>query len=259
MTPPCHTRSRARDFSVVGVRRRVDRFARRRSGLHAVAILVAAARRRGRWAVGARRARLGADHHVHDHLALVVGRVGAVGVRRAGLAETAAAAVAARAGAASAGAAAARPLELPLLEPLELALPELEPLELALPLLLPLLEPPLLEPLELPELLPVASSPPPELEPLPPPVPPDELEHAMGMPMANSVEPPRRTKVRTSFMPPRMTGPKRENRHFRQPWRDVSPVFTPCHNLGRRWTSRGRSPSKVDHVHVHVVALRRRR
>jgi len=97
------------------------------------------------------------------------------------------------------------PLELPLLEPLELAVPELEPLELAVPLLLPLDDPPLLEPLELPELLPVASSPPPELEPLPPPVPPDELEHAMGMPRAKSVEAPRRMKVRTSFMSSRMT------------------------------------------------------
>jgi len=97
-------------------------------------------------------------------------------------------------------------LPAPLLLPLLLAEPLLLPLLLAEPLLLPL-DPPLLEPLELPELLPVASSPdPPELEPLPPPVPPDELEHAMGMPRAKSVEAPRRTKVRTSFMPPKMTG-----------------------------------------------------
>jgi hypothetical protein len=117
------------------------------------------------------------------------------------------------------------PLELPLLEPLEL--PELEPLEL--PLLLPP-ELPLLEPLELPELLPLASSPPelPELEPLPPPVPPDELEHAMGMPRAKSEEAPRTMKVRTSFMRPRMTGPSPLKRPFCRARQLVSPVYERC-------------------------------
>ncbi len=80
------------------------------SGLLAVPVHVAAARRGRSGAVRVRRAGLGADLHHHDHLALVVGRVGAVGVRRAGRAETGAAAVAAaaRAGAAATGAAAAR-------------------------------------------------------------------------------------------------------------------------------------------------------
>jgi hypothetical protein len=103
------------------------------------------------------------------------------------------------------------PLELPLLDPLELPelllLPLLLPLLLLLPLELPLLE---LDPLELPELPPdPLSVSEPEPEPLPP-VPPDELEHA-GKLTATMVD-VAMTRTPMSFMRSRMTAPARSKK-----------------------------------------------